>query len=108
MKEKDSELYELMKSIGTELSCSLELVVFTHYALVKDIEGVNNSEDAIDHFVTLVNDLYSNIKKGFLAMGLAEARQLNEIAKKLEEKEIVKLPKKFSFSGLSDFFEKNN
>ena len=105
MKEKDAELYELMNSISQELECSLELVVFTHYALIKDTETVNEPDIASEHFVILVNDLYSSTRKGFLALKLTSYEEIDIIAKKLEEKKIVKLTKNFSFSSLADLFK---
>ncbi len=104
MKERDLELYEIMRSISTELECSLESVVFAHYAIIKDTESANDSEIAAENFVILVNDLYSNAKKGLLSLQLRSTEDLDEISKKLEEKQIVKLPKGFSFESLDEFF----
>lgn len=104
MKAKDEELYQIMKSISSELDCTLESVVFTHYSLIKDTEDVNDSETASENFIILVNDLYSNAKKGLLSLQLRSTDEMNKISQKLEEKQIVKLPKSFSFSSLDEFF----
>ena len=106
MKEKDEELYEIMKSISLDLDCTLESVVFTHYALIKDTETVNDSDMASENFIILVNDLYSNAKKGLLSLQLRSTEELDNISKRLEEKKIIKLSKGFSFSSLDQFFGK--
>ena len=106
MKEKDEELYKVMESISLDLECTLESVVFAHYALIKDTETVNDSETASENFIILVNDLYSNAKKGLLSLQLRSSQEMDNISKRLEEKKIVKLPKDFTFSSLDEFFGK--
>ena len=105
MKEKDEELYELMKAISEELGCTLEAVVFTHYAMVKDTETVNEMDLAGENFVILVNDLYSNARKGFLSLELRNSGELTEIAKSLAAKKIVSIPGDYNFSSLDEVFE---
>lgn len=105
MKEKDNELYEILQTVSQETESSLEAVVFTHYALVKDSESVNNEDAACENFVILVNDIYSNAKKGLLSLELKSSEDLSRIAAKLSEKKIIQLPKSFSFKGLDQIFE---
>ena len=105
MKEKDNELYEVLESISKDTENTLEAVVFTHYSLVKDTDTVNDQETACDNFVTLVNDLYSNAKKGLLAMEVSSSQQLDRIATSLNDKKVVKLPGGFSFKELDEVFE---
>ncbi|MCM8542516.1 MAG: hypothetical protein NE328_19755 [Lentisphaeraceae bacterium] len=108
MKEKDEELYGIMDNISKELECSLESVVFTHYALVKDTEDTNDAETACENFIILVNDIYSNPKKGFLSLELRSSEDLTSIARKLSSEKIVNIPKGFTFAGLDEVFEKIN
>lgn len=105
MKEKDEELYNIMSKVSQGLECTLEAVVFTHYAMVKDTEGVNDEDIACENFIILVNDMYSNAKKGFLSLQLRSSQDLTEIAHKLSEEKIVLIPKTFNFSGIDEVFE---
>jgi len=107
MKEKDNELYEIMKTVSQETESSLEAVVFIHYSLIKNTETVNNEDDACENFVILVNDIYSNAKKGLLSLQLRSSEDLDKIAAKLSEKQIIQLPENFSFKGLDQIFEKD-
>lgn len=105
MKDKDEELYGIMSKISSELGCSLEVVVFTHYAMVKDTETVNDEETACENFIILVNDMYSNAKKGFLSLQLRSSQDLTDVAHRLKEEKIVSIPKNYSFSGMEEVFK---
>ena len=105
MKEKDEELYGIMSKISADLDCTLEAVVFTHYAMVKDSESINDEDTAGENFVILVNDMYSNAKKGFLSLQLRSSKDLTEIAGKLSDEKIVTLPKNYNFSCIDQVFE---
>ena len=106
MKEKDEELYDIMSTISSDLDCTLEAVVFTHYAMVKDSDTVNDEDTAGENFIILVNDMYSNAKKGFLSLQLRSSQDLTDIAVALADKNIVAIPKKYNFSCIDQVFEK--
>ncbi len=105
MKRENVELFNLLKEVSQECSVTLEATVFTHYALVNGAEEVNKSEEASEQFFILVNDLYSNFSKGLLSIQINSPEQLNAIAQKLAEKNIVNLPENFSFSALQEAFK---
>lgn len=106
MKEKDEELYGIMDKISKDLECTLESIVFTHYALVKDTDECNDEDSACENLIILLNDIYSNPKKGLLSLEIRSSDDLNMIARKLSSEQIVKVPSKFSFSGLDELFKK--
>ncbi len=107
MKTQDPELYKLLQDVSNECDATLEATVFTHYALVYNAEESNNSELACEQFFMLVNDLYSSFTKGLLAIKVSSPQQLDTIASKLAEKNIVKLSDNFSFSHLESAFKQS-